>query len=59
MSQSLDAKSFLERFDISPEDLALLKRCGETFGLTDKIQNVLDQFYEWLSEQPEFSIFFI
>jgi len=58
MSQSLDAKSLLERFDISPEDLALLKRCGEAFGSSDKIQGVINQFYEWLGEQPEFSIFF-
>ncbi len=58
MSQSLDAKSLLERFDISPEDLALLKRCGETLGLSDSIQSIMDQFYEWLSEQPEFSTFF-
>jgi len=58
MSQSLDAKLLLERFDISPEDLALLKRCGETFSLSDKIQSVVDEFFEWLGEQPEFSIFF-
>jgi truncated hemoglobin YjbI len=58
MSESLDAKSLLERFDILPEDLVLLKRCGDSFGLSDKIHSVVEQFYEWLGEQPEFSIFF-
>jgi rsbT co-antagonist protein RsbR len=58
MSQSLDAKSLLEKFDISPEDLALLKRCGETLLSTNKIEKVIDRFYEWLGQQPEFSIFF-
>jgi truncated hemoglobin YjbI len=58
MSQSLDADSLLERFDISLEDLVLLKRCGESFSLSGKIQSVIDQFYEWLGEQPEFAIFF-
>ena len=58
MSQSLDAKSLLERFDISLEDLVLLKRCGESFDVSDTIHSVVEQFYEWLGEQPEFSIFF-
>jgi len=58
MSESLDAKSLLERFDISPEDLVLLKRCGESFDASDTIHSVVEQFYEWLGEQPEFSIFF-
>jgi len=58
MSQPLDAKSLLERFDISPEDLALLKRCGQTLVSSNKIESVIEQFYEWLGEQPEFSIFF-
>jgi len=58
MSQSMDVRSLLERFDISPEDLVLLKRCGETLGSSDKIQTVIELFYEWLGEQPEFSIFF-
>ena len=58
MSQPLDAESLLKRFDISPEDLALLKRVGETPGFSDKLQRILDEFYEWLGEQAEFSIFF-
>jgi len=58
MSQSLDAESLLERFDISPEDLALLKRCGDKFGVSDTIQGVIEKFYEWLGDQPEFAIFF-
>ena len=58
MSQALDAKSLLERFDISPEDLVLLKRCGERLVSSNKIERIIDEFYEWLGEQPEFSIFF-
>jgi len=58
MSQHLDAESLLDRFDISPEDLALLKRCGEKFSVSDTIQSVVEEFYEWLGDQPEFSIFF-
>jgi rsbT co-antagonist protein RsbR len=58
MSEPLHAKSLLERFDISSEDLALLKRCGDKFGVSDTIQGVIEKFYEWLSDQPEFAIFF-
>ncbi len=58
MSQALDAKSLLERFDLSPEDLVLLKRCGERLVSANKIERIIDEFYEWLGEQPEFSIFF-
>lgn len=56
MSQSLTAQTLLDRFDISPEDLALLKECGRL--LNDKIGAVVDRFYEWLAAQPEFNIFF-
>ncbi len=58
MSQSLEVKSLLERFDISSEDLALLKQCGEAMSSTNRIEAVVDNFYEWLREQPEFAIFF-
>ena len=58
MSQSLEVKSLLERFDISPEDLAWLKQCGEAMSSTNRIEAVVDNFYEWLREQPEFAIFF-
>ena len=58
MSQSLfDSQSLLVRFDISAEDLTLLKKCGETLG-EGKIDRVVDQFYEWLPQQPEFNVFF-
>jgi rsbT co-antagonist protein RsbR len=57
MSQSMEVNSLLERFDISSEDLTLLKRCGEAMG-SDRIGGVIDNFYEWLGAQPEFSIFF-
>ncbi len=56
MSQSLSAQLLLDRFDISAEDLSLLKDCGEV--LTDKIDVVVDRFYEWLGQQPEFGVFF-
>jgi rsbT co-antagonist protein RsbR len=46
----------LDRFDISAEDLALLKDCGKV--LADKIDGVVDRFYEWLGQQPEFEVFF-
>ena len=52
MSQSL-----LDRFDISTDDLSLLQECGEVLG-TDTIDRVVDRFYEWLSQQPEFNVFF-
>ena len=60
MSQAvslLDAQSLLGRFDISADDLKLLKKCGETLG-SGTIDRVVDQFYEWLPQQPEFNVFF-
>jgi rsbT co-antagonist protein RsbR len=55
-SQSLTAQSLLDRFDVSAEDLLLLKECGSV--LSDKIDGVVDKFYEWLGQQPEFNVFF-
>jgi len=55
-AQSLTAQSLLDRFDVSAKDLALLKECGGI--LTAKIDVVVDRFYEWLSEQPEFNVYF-
>jgi rsbT co-antagonist protein RsbR len=58
MSQSLfDTQSLLHRFDISADDLKLLKECGETLG-EGSIDRVVDRFYEWLPQQPEFNVFF-
>jgi rsbT co-antagonist protein RsbR len=58
MSQSLfESQSLLVRFDISADDLSLLQKCGETLG-EDTIDRVVDRFYEWLPQQPEFSVFF-
>jgi len=56
MSQSLTSQSLLDKFDVSPEDLSLLKECGK--ALANKIDRVVDRFYEWLGAQPEFKIFF-
>ena len=56
MSQSLTSQSLLDRFDVSSDDLALLKECGRVLG--NKIDGVVDQFYEWLGQQPEFNTFF-
>jgi rsbT co-antagonist protein RsbR len=56
VSRSLTSASLLDRFDVSPEDLSLLKECGER--LTDRVDRVVDRFYEWLGQQPEFNIFF-
>jgi rsbT co-antagonist protein RsbR len=56
MSQSLTSESLLDRFDISSDDLALLKECGRVLG--DKIDTVVERFYEWLGAQPEFNVFF-
>ena len=56
MSQSLTPESLLDKFGISPEDLALLKECGRVIG--PKIDGVVDRFYEWLGAQPEFNVFF-
>ena len=58
MSQLLlDSQSLLDRFDISADDLNLLKKCGETLGAAT-IDRVVDKFYEWLPQQPEFNVFF-
>src|SRR5262245_41849126 len=56
MSQSLTPESLLDRFDVSSEDLILLKECGRVLG--PNIGGVVDRFYEWLGAQPEFNIFF-
>ena len=39
MSQSLTPESLLDRFDISSEDLGLLKECGRVLG--PKIDSVV------------------
>ena len=56
MSPSLTAQSLLDRFDLTAEDLALLKECGQV--LATKIDTVVERFYEWLRTQPEFRVFF-
>ena len=56
MSQSLGVQSLLEKFDVGSDDLSLLQECGQQ--LADKIDRVVDQFYEWLGQQPEFKVFF-
>jgi rsbT co-antagonist protein RsbR len=56
ISQSLTAQSLLDRFDLSPDDLKLLKECGRV--LANKIDTVVERFYDWLGEQPEFNVFF-
>ena len=52
MSQAL-----LERFDITAHDLSTLKECGQRLGEAT-IERVVDRFYEWLPQQPEFILFF-
>jgi truncated hemoglobin YjbI len=56
MSPSLPVQSLLDRFDVSAEDLALLKECGSV--LANRIDTIVDRFYEWLGAQPEFAVFF-
>ena len=56
MSQSLASQALLEKFDVGPDDLSLLQECGQR--LADKIDRVVNQFYEWLGRQPEFNVFF-
>jgi len=56
MLQTLASQSLLDRFDISPDDLSSLKECGQR--LADKIDRVVERFYEWLRKQPEFNVFF-
>jgi rsbT co-antagonist protein RsbR len=53
----LDSQTLLDRFDISADDLDQLKKCGEALG-AKTIDRVVDRFYEWLPQQPEFSVFF-
>jgi len=57
MSETLRAQSLLDRFDISVDELSLLQEAGQSLG-TEAIERVLDRFYEWLSTQPEFRVFF-
>jgi rsbT co-antagonist protein RsbR len=58
MSQSsLDSQSLLDRFDISADDLNLLQKCGEALG-ANTFDRVVERFYEWLPQQPEFNVFF-
>ena len=57
MSDSLVAQSLLDRFDILADDLNLIKKCGETLGAST-IDRVVERFYEWLPQQPEFKVFF-
>lgn len=52
MSQAL-----LDRFDITANDLGALKECGQKLGEA-AIERVVDKFYEWLPQQPEFNLFF-
>ncbi|MFZ2019312.1 MAG: protoglobin domain-containing protein, partial [Methyloceanibacter sp.] len=56
MTQSLAVQSLLEKFDVESDDLSLLKECGQR--LADRIDRVVDRFYEWLGQQPEFNVFF-
>jgi len=51
------SQKLLDRFDISTNDLSALKECGHMLGEAT-IERVVDQFYEWLPQQPEFSLFF-
>ena len=50
-------QALLERFDISTADLSSLKECGKMLG-DSTIERVVDKFYEWLPQQPEFNQFF-
>jgi rsbT co-antagonist protein RsbR len=56
VSQSFASASLLDRFDISAQDLSLLQECGQL--LAERIDRVVDRFYEWLGQQPEFTVFF-
>ena len=51
------SQKLLDRFDISTNDLSALKECGHMLGEAT-IERVVDQFYEWLPQQPEFNLFF-
>jgi len=50
-------QALLERFDITTHDLSTLKECGQRLGEAT-IERVVDRFYDWLPQQPEFSVFF-
>ncbi len=58
MPESMEVNSLLQRFNISSDDLALLKRCGQLMDSSRQIEQIVDHFYEWLGAQPEFLIFF-
>jgi len=51
------SQKLLDRFEISTNDLSALKECGHMLGEAT-IERVVDQFYEWLPQQPEFNLFF-
>ena len=51
------SEALLNRFAITADDLSALKKCGQKLGEA-AIERVVDKFYEWLPQQPEFNMFF-
>lgn len=50
------AQQLLIRHRVSPEELQLVRRAGEWLG--PELNGYIDQFYGWMTDQPEFALFF-
>ncbi|MGA1108499.1 MAG: protoglobin domain-containing protein [Pseudomonadales bacterium] len=46
----------LAKFEISDYDIQMIKKAGEI--VNDRLDEMIDQFYDWLVKQEEFALFF-
>lgn len=51
-----DISHLLRKFDINTRSIELLREAGQI--LTDEMPQIINEFYEWLSRQDEFTFFF-
>ena len=48
--------STLAKFEISDYDIQMIKKAGEI--VNDRLDEMIDQFYDWLVKQEEYALFF-
>lgn len=56
MNKSNDVLRTLAKFAVGDQEVALVREAGDL--LRDDIPDIINAFYDWLSKQDEFSIFF-
>lgn len=56
MNHSHEVTSTLSKFDISPDDMELIREAGRLLG--EGISAFVDELYAWLRNQEEFNTFF-